>query len=106
MFHRFLNSPQQNSTYSKNYQNYSCKHLNQSRLFGVGRLMKGVLILPLKDFEKRVHKRRTCLKYSSLRCKNYSNLNYTLAMSYFYIMSFNEKICKIKAFNAYPTLEI
>ena len=27
--------------------------LNRSRLFGGGRLMEGVLILPHKDFEKR-----------------------------------------------------
>ena len=35
----------------------------------------------------------------------YRRLNYSLTKNGFYIMVFNEKICKIKAFEAYPTLE-
>ena len=55
--------------------------------------------------EGGLHKSGICLGYSSLGHKNYRNLNYSLTKSSFYIMVFTEKICKIKAFDAYPTLE-
>ena len=63
--------------------------LNRNRLFGGGCLMEGGI----------------CLRYPSLRCKNYRNLIYSLTKSSFHIMVFNEKIIKIKAFDAYPALE-
>ena len=50
--------------------------------------MDGELILPQKDSKRELHKRRVCLKYSSLRCKNYKNLNYSLTKTSFYIMVF------------------
>ena len=78
--------------------------LNRDRLFGGGRVREGVLILPHNDFGGE-SSRGVYLKYSSLLCKNYRNLNYSLTKSSFYIMIFNEKICKIKAFDSYPTLE-
>ena len=49
--------------------------------------------------------RRMYFKYSSLRCMNYRKLNYSLTKSRLSIMVFNEKLCKIKVFDAYPTLE-
>ena len=67
--------------------------------------MEGALILPHKDLKTKLNKRRICLKYSNLRCKNCRNLNYILTKGCFYIMVFNEKICRIKTFDAYPTLK-
>ena len=49
--------------------------------------------------------RKVYLRYSSFRCKNYRNLNYSLTKSSCYIMVFNEKIYKSKAFDAYLTHE-
>ena len=48
-----------------------------TRLFGRGRLMEGVLVVP----QAELHKRGICLRYSS---KNYRNLNYSLTKSSFY----------------------
>ena len=77
-----------------NYQNYSHKHykLTLNRIFYQTRISK-----------REPHKRRICLKYSSLWCKNYKSLNYSLTKSSFYISVFNEKICRIKALDACPT---
>ena len=48
--------------------------LNQSRLFGGWVLNGGSVYYTTKISKKELHKRKTCLKYSSLRYKNYRNL--------------------------------
>ena len=69
-----------------------------TRLFGRGHLLEGALVVPHGE-----HKRGICLRYSS---KNYRNLNYSLTNSSFYIMVFNEKICRIKALMLIPLLKL
>ena len=78
-----------------NYQNYWHKHfktdsepkpfirrwaLHERSAFATTRISNGQL-----------HKRGICLGYSSLWCKNYSNLNYSLTKSSFHTIVFNEK---------------
>ena len=80
--------------------------LNRSCLFGGGRLIERALILPHKDFENRAPYKKNLFKYSSLRCENCENLNYTLTKSYFYIMVFNEKYSKLMLLLLIPLLKL
>ena len=86
MIHKFLNSPQQNSSYSNNYQlpKLLYKHFkndSEQKLL-IGRwVLNGRNAYSTKRISKiELHKRGLCLRYMSLRCKNYENLNVSLKM--------------------------
>ena len=103
MFHMFLNSPQQDSTYPNNYQNYLHKYFkiySELKPFILRWALDGRgAYSTTKILKRELYKKGICLRYSSIGFKNYRNLNYSLTESSFYVMVFNEKICKIKAFD-------
>ena len=90
------------------FQNYSYKHFKidpePKPFVRKWALNVGSDYSTTQRFRKEIP-RRLYFKYSSLRCKSYRKLNYSLTKSSLYIMVFNEKIYKIKVFDAYPTLE-
>ena len=55
----------------------------------MGAKWKESLFYHTRISKRELHKRRVCLKYLSLRCKNYTNLNYSLTKTSFFIMVFN-----------------
>ena len=96
------------TNYQNHSQNYSHKHFkidSEPGSFVRRWASKGRGAYSTAQWFRRESSRGVYLKYSSLLCKNYRSLNYSLTKSSFYIMVFNEKICKIKVFDAYSTLE-